>query len=129
MFCPKCGDETEEGTKFCGKCGEPVGEPGPGEAPRSPGVRRRSYKNKLVKSDAERLGKSALTYAIIGIFCLGFILEPVALIMGIKALNAANRSPNPAPKGNAIAAIVISSILLGLFLLSIIVMVLAEALQ
>lgn len=56
--------------------------------------------------------KQALTYAIVGIFCFGIILEPIAIWKGIDSLNQIKRNPQLPGHGMAVAAIVIGSIFL-----------------
>ncbi len=56
MFCPKCGNEVQEGSAFCGKCGAPVGAAagqqgattGVGVAPGAPAPKRGGAKIGIV---------------------------------------------------------------------------------
>jgi len=57
----------------------------------------------------------ALKYAIIGIFCLGIILGPIAISKGLKAKKMIAMNPRLAGSGKATAAIVIASIALVLW--------------
>lgn len=59
-----------------------------------------------------KLPREALTYAIVGIFCCGIILEPIAIWKGLDALNQIKRDPRLPGKGTATAAVVIGSIFL-----------------
>ncbi len=59
-----------------------------------------------------KLPKEALQYAIVGIFCFGIILEPVAIWKGISALNQIKADPRLPGKGMATAAVVIGGIFL-----------------
>ncbi|MBL7220657.1 MAG: hypothetical protein ISS69_11130 [Phycisphaerae bacterium] len=63
----------------------------------------------------------ALKYAIIGIFCFGIILEPMAIAKALKAKNLINASPNLTGSGKANAALIIGIVglilwVLGLFM-------------
>jgi hypothetical protein len=74
-----------------------------------------------VETPASGLAKEALVLSIIGIFCLGIVLEPMALYKALKARNQIASSPVPMKgAGKATAAIVIASIVLGLWVLGII---------
>lgn len=61
-----------------------------------------------------KLPKEALTYAIVGIFCCGIILEPIALVKAFDALGQIKRDPRLPGRGSALAAIWIGFIALGL---------------
>ena len=62
----------------------------------------------------------ALKYAIIGIFCFGIILGPIAISKALKARKMIAMNPRLAGSGKATAAIVIGSIALVLWALSMI---------
>jgi hypothetical protein len=63
---------------------------------------------------------SALKYAIIGIFCFGIILEPIALIKALNAKKQIAANPNLEGSGKATAAMIIAIISLVLWVLGII---------
>jgi hypothetical protein len=63
----------------------------------------------------------ALTLSIIGLFCFGIILEPLALSKALKAKKMMELNPNLEGAGKAQAALIISSIGLGLWVLGIII--------
>ena len=72
---------------------------------------------------------TALTLAIVGIFCAGIILHPIALYLAISAHRKIARHPQLTGSGKATAALVISVIFLGLTLLAFalqILLILAE---
>ena len=62
----------------------------------------------------------ALKYAIIGIFCLGIILEPIAIAKALSAKRMMAANPNLTGSGKASAALAIAIIGLVLWLLTII---------
>ena len=62
----------------------------------------------------------ALTYAIIGIFCFGIILEPIALVKASKAKKMMALNPRLSGSGKVTAAYVIAIVGLVLWVLSII---------
>jgi hypothetical protein len=64
--------------------------------------------------------KEALTYAIIGIFCLGIILEPFALVKASKAKKMMAANPQLTGSGMATAAQIIAAIALTLWVIGII---------
>jgi hypothetical protein len=49
----------------------------------------------------------ALTYSIVGIFCLGIILEPIAISKALKAKKMIEMNPQLAGAGKATAALII----------------------
>ncbi len=59
--------------------------------------------------------EEALKYAIIGIFCFGPILEPVALFKAIQAKKLIAANPALSGSGKVTAAIVIASIIIGIY--------------
>jgi hypothetical protein len=56
----------------------------------------------------------ALKYAIIGIFCFGFILGPIAISKAVKARKTIEGNPRLTGSGKATAALVVGSIALAL---------------
>src|SRR5215210_3163642 len=62
----------------------------------------------------------ALKYAIIGIFCFGIILEPIAIAKALKAKKMMAANPNLTGSGKATAALIIGIVGLVLWVLSII---------
>lgn len=67
--------------------------------------------------------KEALTYAIVGIFCFGIILEPLALVKASKAKKMIAMNPRLTGSGQVTAAYIIASIALVLWVLAVIVRV------
>jgi hypothetical protein len=61
----------------------------------------------------------ALKYALIGIVCLGFILQPIALVKAIQAKKLIAANPALTGSGKATAAMVISCVVLGLYAIGI----------
>jgi hypothetical protein len=65
--------------------------------------------------------KDALTYAIIGIFCFGIILEPIAISKALKAKKLIAMNPNLSGSGKATAALIIAIVALVLWVLGLFV--------
>jgi hypothetical protein len=63
----------------------------------------------------------ALTWSIVGLFCFGIIVEPIALNKALKARKLINENPRLQGSGKVIAAIVISSIGLLLWIIGMLV--------
>ena len=59
----------------------------------------------------------ALRYAIIGIFCFGFVLGPMAVVKGTAAKKLIAADPRWEGEGTATAAQVIGGIEVGLYVL------------
>lgn len=103
-FCNDCLVEMR-GQKYCGSCkvmaleGQPVVE----EAT-------------LPCKDAG----DALKYAIIGIFCFGIILEPIAISKALKARKMMAANPRLTGSGKATAALIIGIVSLLLWVLGLI---------
>lgn len=105
---PFCGDCLVEmhGQKYCGSCkvmalkGQPV-----------------------VVEEATvpcKEANEALTYAIVGLFCFGIILEPIALSKASKAKKMIEMNPRLQGSGKVTAAYIIASIGLALWVLGMI---------
>jgi hypothetical protein len=60
----------------------------------------------------------ALKYAIIGIFCFGIILEPIAIAKALKAKKMIEANPRLTGSGKATAALILGIILLIVWVLS-----------
>lgn len=92
-FCENCL-VTIRGQKYCGSC--KVMALG-GQTPVFEAVTELS-------EDA----KEALKYAIIGLFCFGIILEPIAISKALKAKKMIAANPNLTGSGRATAALIIA---------------------
>lgn len=75
-----------------------------------------------------KLPDEALKYAIVGIFCFGIVLEPVALVKSIQALQQIQARPGLPGKGKSIAALVIAGVFLALNVLYIGALIVGAAL-
>jgi hypothetical protein len=62
----------------------------------------------------------ALKYAIVGIFCFGIILEPIAINKALKARKMIALNPRLTGSGKAMAALIIGFIALALWVLGLI---------
>lgn len=62
----------------------------------------------------------ALTYAIVGIFCFGIILEPIALIKASKARKMIALNPRLQGSGKVTAATIIASVVFVLWIIGVI---------
>ena len=62
----------------------------------------------------------ALTYAIVGIFCFGIILEPLALVKAAKAKKMLAMNPRLTGSGKVTAAYIIAIVALVLWVIGII---------
>lgn len=112
-FCGDCLVEIQ-GQKYCGSCKTMALRGGP------PPVAEEAT---IPCKEA----KEALIYSIVGIFCFGIILEPFAIVKALKAKKMIAMNPRLTGSGKVTAALIIASIALALWVLSIIVRVLAVA--
>ncbi|KKM72122.1 hypothetical protein LCGC14_1423640, partial [marine sediment metagenome] len=106
-FCPNCLVDIQ-GQKYCGSCKVLAvqGQPTAVEA----------------TMECKEAG-SALTYAIVGLFCLGIILEPIAISKALKARKMMELNPRLTGSGKANAALMIAIVGLVLWVLGIIIRV------
>jgi len=142
MICPYCNAENRDGAMFCTHCGremtgaaqdvpaqqppaqqppiqqpypqqpypqQPYGQQMPGAQPYAPG-----YDPGLRQAVSD--AKNALIMAIVGIFCFGIILEPLAIVNARKAKKVL--SPGDEGYGNAQAAEIIGWIAVSLWVVS-----------
>jgi hypothetical protein len=112
-FCPDCLVDLH-GQKYCGSCKVLAlrGQP--------PALAEEAT---LPCKEAN----DALKYAIIGIFCFGIILEPIAISKALKAKKMIQMNPRLTGSGKVTAALIIASVALGLWVLGIIARIAAAA--
>jgi hypothetical protein len=72
--------------------------------------------------------QTAMILSIISVFCVGFVLAPIGLGLGITARKKMRASGNLEGEGMALAAIVIGGIISGIYVLLILFFMLAAAL-
>lgn len=102
--CPYCAEEIQDEALVCRFCGRDLSKP----------IQLGNPQLQQGAKDAS----SALTMSIIGLFCFGIILEPIAIYMAGKAKKVLG--PNDAGYGKAQAAQVIGWIGLVLYIIVII---------
>jgi len=143
MICPYCTAENREGAKFCSHCGRelpdavqqaPVQQPYeqqmPAQQPHAQQVpAQQPYAQQMPggQPDAQQSdpafrravsdAKNALILSIVGIFCFGIILEPIAIVNARKAKKVL--SPGDEGYGNAQAAEIIGWIAVGLWVVGV----------
>ena len=99
--CPFCKEPIRADALKCRHCGEYVDD-----------SVRKSVQPKVCPKEA----KDALTYSLVGIFCFGFILGPIAIAKGLKALKIIKSEPGTPGKGRAQAGIIIGVLELLLYI-------------
>lgn len=102
-FCENCLVELD-GKKYCGDC-------------KIMAVREKPVIEDESKKVPCKEASEALKYAIIGFFCFGFILEPVAIYKALQAKKRFKEDPNLTGEGKATAALIIGPIVFILWIL------------
>tara|TARA_B100000609_G_C17170849_1_gene411560 strand:- start:84 stop:410 length:327 start_codon:yes stop_codon:yes gene_type:complete len=102
------------GKQYCGACKTMAASPTAGAIPEEATIPCKE-------------ANDALILAIVGLFCFGIILEPLALIKASKAKKMIAENPRMTGSGKATAATIIGSIVLVLWIISIILNVIAIA--
>ncbi len=105
-FCPDCLIEIQ-GQKYCGACKTMALRGAP------PIVEEASIPCKEANE--------ALTYSIVGIFCCGIILQPIAISKALKAKKMIAMNPRLTGSGKATAGLIIGIVGLVLWILGMIV--------
>ncbi len=106
-FCGNCLVEIH-GAKYCGSCkvlavgGQPIAPEAMIECPEA---------------------GEALKYALIGLFCFGIILEPLAISKALKAKKMMAANPNLSGSGKATAGLVVGIVGLVLWVLFVILQI------
>lgn len=99
VFCENCLIELE-GKTYCGEC-------------KVMAVRE----TPIIMEESQRVpcdeAKTALTYAIIGLFCFGFIFGPMALVKAKEARDRIKDEPELTGDGKIVVAIILA--ILGIF--------------
>ena len=103
MVCPTCGDIVSG--SYCFRC------------------RNLSATDYTGPKQTLPEAKEALKYAIIGIFCVGMILGPMAIVKGTSAKKAIAMDPRYEGEGMATAAQIIGGIVCLLYIVNILVLI------
>jgi hypothetical protein len=103
-FCPNCL-VTVKGRSYCASC-------------KVMAIGDRAPVFEQLTEECEE-AKEALKYAIIGIFCFGIFLEPIAIKKALDAKKMIAANPNLTGSGKATAALVIGITVFVLWLVSI----------
>jgi len=102
--CPYCRELIRRDALKCKHCGEIVDR----ELKLKRLREHAAYDEKLRRAqEGNTHARNALICGIIGLFCFGIILGPVAIVLGSKGLDYAKRYPEAGGSGSATAGIVL----------------------
>jgi hypothetical protein len=107
--CPFCAEKIKKSAVKCRFCGQ---------------ILDQNLKTTLEAGQPKgevKEAKDALIYSIIGIFCFGIILGPIAISKASKALNTIKSDPGYTGKGKATAGLIIGIIDVVFWLLALII--------
>jgi|GEM_PF-1445748 len=99
--CPFCKEPIRADALKCRHCGEYVDD---------------SVRQSVQPKECPKEAKDALTYSLVGLLCFGFILGPIAIVKGFKALKIIKSDPGRPGKGKAQAGIIIGVVEILLYL-------------
>ena len=126
-FCAKCGSQMDDAQRFCPGCGFDMGAGQNTSVSYYNGGQQQSPYDYFYMHEGVRktnaMGIVSLICSLVGLFFLGPILEPLAIIFGGVGISQCNKYPNLyTGKGFAVAGLVIGIIGLVIGLLIIMMM-------
>lgn len=107
-FCPNCLVYVR-GQKYCGTCKQRV-----------LGVQSPPHMVEAAMIPCKE-ANTALIYAIVGFFCLGIILEPMAISKALEAKRMIEANPNLSGYGKAQAALIIGIVGISLWVVGVVI--------
>jgi uncharacterized membrane protein YvbJ len=109
MYCPKCGEQTPEGSNFCQKCGAALT------------TQPASLDQSLSVLETERTSGLAVASLVLGIVSFGFNpLAVLAIIFGAVAMSQTRKNPNLRGRGMAVAGLVLGIVVTAVWIIIII---------
>lgn len=114
MYCPKCGEQNDDGNKFCKSCGATLTQESPPSRPEPVPVAVRE----VAATRTSGLSVAALVLGIIGIF-INF-LGILAIIFGAIGVSQTGKDPTLGGRGMAIAGLVLGIVAIAIWIIAVI---------
>jgi ribosomal protein L40E len=120
MYCPKCGQQNPEGSKYCRNCGTLLADAveATGTTEQSSPTSSSQPQPVLQAGRNSGMAVAALVLGIIGLFFN--ILGVLAIIFGAIAISQINREPGLQGKGMAVAGLVLGIVSIAVWILIIV---------
>ena len=128
MYCPNCGQQNADDSKFCQSCGtsltEPVevteAPPPPAATSRPDEVPRPQYAASVTRNSGLAIASLVLGIVSYPLYFIAIFPGALAIIFGAVSIGQINRDPSIGGKGMAVAGLVLGIIAVAFWILVVI---------